>query len=113
MDEIYEKNVDTKSEQDIYEMELSKLAALLDAKFDHFEQQIAGLLREPKFYKQLEVSDLASTGSMRSSSSGSTNLSEHIYEHICDEIVYDRVDDDDELYNSRLRDLFLSIRSSM
>jgi hypothetical protein len=46
----------------------------LDAKLDNFEHKFAGRLRKPKFYKQLEVSDLVSTDLRVDSSHLSTSI---------------------------------------
>ena len=68
---IYEKNIDVKDEKNIYkmasleelykkniyEMTRSKLSDLLDAKFEHFEKKLEGLLREPKFNNKAEIYD--------------------------------------------------------
>ena len=111
LDNMIEKNVyETKK---IYEMEHSKLIDLLDQKFNDVQLKFEPLLREPKFYQNFEVYDMASTtptasgrstprSSSRTSSSSTIKsksivyennekniYAEHIYGGSNEEIIYE------------------------
>jgi hypothetical protein len=67
LDNMIEKNVyETKK---ICEMEHSKLIDLLNQKFNDVQLKFEPLLREPKFYQNFEVYDMASTTPTASGSS--------------------------------------------